>query len=229
MSPIDDGAVPSGQPEVGAHRARLATRVWLWALVLVPVIAFTSTWTFMRPPPTNGPWSRWDLFSLADFVSWLLIAAATWALIGCVAGLIKLRDSEGKDAVFLCLIPALAMVVLIGWVSGPRCPDQIPRAQMLEPFPAGTQQVATERDDYRGGAELNVEVRNESGRAIGEMHDEAYAHYLALGWQRDPDHVGRLTAGEWELWITPTTSNAGSAGSLQLSLRNFDGACDLFD
>lgn len=228
-NPIDDLALPTGRRCDSARPADLWRRTWLWSLLLIPVAAFTCTWIFMRPPPANGPWSRWDLFSIGDFVSWLAIVTATWALVGCAANLIRLRDSQGKDAAFLCLIPALAMVILIGWMSGARCPDQIPRAQMLEPLPAGTQQVATERYDHRGEAELVVEVRNDSGQAISELRDEAYAHYLTLGWQQDPDHVGRLTAGEWELWITPTSSDAGVSGTLRLSLRDFDEACDFFD
>lgn len=182
-------------------------RIWVAGVLAVPVVAIGPTVVFMRQPPAGGPWSRWDLFSIEDYLGWMLTVLLTWTLIVACIAAARHRSDGLRLPLLFCVIPALLLVSLVGWVRKPSCPSQFPRGDMLEPLPSGVQVLERSRSDV-GVTSYRSVVIAETGEVAHGLDERSTSHYLDQGWNRhSSSSAGLLVAGDWELSIRPWWSD----------------------
>lgn len=166
------------------------------------VLALPVTMLLMRPPPPDGPWSRWDLLATGDYVSWLVILTSTWSVLVALGWAATNPQGSWVAPLFMCVIPGLLLVAVVGWRSKLTCPSQLPRGDMLEPPPSGASAATRESDNFRGytSETLTIEAANES---VDSLRARATDYYRSRGWHltNTSGNTAELQAGEWTLRI----------------------------
>jgi hypothetical protein len=184
----------------------------------------------MRRPPNNGPWTRWDLFSMRDYGEWMLIVAVTWTLVVAVLWTAQHRDDPLRLPLFLCVLPGLLLLSLVGWVRKPACPSQFPRGDLVEPLPPRTRVVERSTSDLRGTASQST-VISSATEGVDTLRARTLAHYVSNGWRDGHTESGSyLVAGDWSLLITGWAANQNepraSPLGVELQLMQSDPGCD---
>lgn len=213
------------------HRPSPLMRIWLLGLPSLLVVALIATMVFMRPPPTDGPWTRWDLFSLGGYGAWLLIVFVTWSLLIALAWAATNPQGSAVAPIFVCLIPGLLLVSVVAWTGKIRCPDQIPRDGMLDPLPRGSVVVSSESGSFRGFSHVSEHIRA-GEESVDSLERRAADHYIGRGWQLslDDGYTIELVAGDWRLTVSGQKDYSDRANPKDLDvllyLSTFDSDCD---